>query len=328
MNTADHSPFRKVRSTTSIALKNENPPTTSSPFEDLSKEEDPVTCPTFLLFFDQPGTFYFAVHQRCERHLVGKDLPYIDVGVSVYKTDWTGRSLGAFVVGSGLDVAMQVATTGRQLEAGTYLVVPTSSGTKFHEYSTKKMKGEEKSGEAMERMVTLVVHGDVHYDILELAPNREALQRASLDPIIHNGSTIEAYEKRKGVKSWPDSVMLRSLHAERGHWSLAVKNDSCLPIRFKLIVTTTGFCKYWSHSKIINSGEREEGNDSSSSDPDGPVTTTFSAEVWVMPWDSALLLHLMVSFEDLQNMTVAPNVKVRGSSTDVVRYLLTSTRKA
>jgi hypothetical protein len=87
--------------------------------------------PCYLLTLTRKGTVVAMVHQedtRCE-----DSKPYIDIGVSILRTD---PVYGTFtlVTGTGNATERQNQSEDMELEAGRYLIVPTTTGCKLKQH--------------------------------------------------------------------------------------------------------------------------------------------------------------------------------------------------
>jgi Ca2+-binding EF-hand superfamily protein len=103
----------------------------SLPDENMTVDEFRVLCPMYVLTLSERGTVVVSVHQQDVR--VQDSQEYIDIGVSVLKTD---PIYGTFqlVTGSGNSADRQNQTDDVELEPGKYLVIPTTSGCKLRQY--------------------------------------------------------------------------------------------------------------------------------------------------------------------------------------------------
>jgi Ca2+-binding EF-hand superfamily protein len=103
----------------------------SLPDENMIIDEYRVLCPMFLLNLQERGTVVVSIHQQDNR--CSDSVPYIDIGVSILKTD---PIYGTFqlVTGSGNSADRQHQTDDIELDAGKYLIIPTTSGCKLRQY--------------------------------------------------------------------------------------------------------------------------------------------------------------------------------------------------
>lgn len=101
------------------------------PDENTIVDEFRILCPMYQLTLSEKSTVVVTIHQEDIRCQDAK--PYIDIGVSILKTD---PIYGTFqlITGTGNSADRQNATEDIELDAGKYLIVPTTSGCKLRQY--------------------------------------------------------------------------------------------------------------------------------------------------------------------------------------------------
>lgn len=90
-----------------------------------------IMSPSYLLNLQERGTVIVSVHQEDTRCAGAK--PYIDIGVTILKTDPVHGTF-QLVTGTGNSTERQHQTEELELEAGRYIIVPTTSGCKLKQY--------------------------------------------------------------------------------------------------------------------------------------------------------------------------------------------------
>mmetsp|Transcript_16055 Transcript_16055/g.17391 ORF Transcript_16055/g.17391 Transcript_16055/m.17391 type:complete len:757 (-) Transcript_16055:897-3167(-) len=99
--------------------------------ENMIIDEFRILCSMFLLTLHERSTIIVSIHQQDKR--CQDSQPYIDIGVTILKTD---PIYGTFqlVTGSGNSADRQQQTDDIELEPGKYLIIPTTSGCKLRQY--------------------------------------------------------------------------------------------------------------------------------------------------------------------------------------------------
>lgn len=142
-----------------------------------------VVAPMFLLTVTERCTAVATVHQQDTR--CANSLPYIDIGVSILKTD---ANYGTFtlVQGSGNSADRQNQTDETVLEPGKYLVVPTTSGGKLKQSIEAQRLAQLQAGQLTNRpRVPLTQpgqkNGEVDFSSAVIAAYTELFQRMDND---------------------------------------------------------------------------------------------------------------------------------------------------
>jgi len=127
---------------------------------------------------------FFSIHQPDKRCLNAK--PYIDIGISVLKATSDPQKFD-LVASSGNSVERQNQVDIGELSAGEYYIVPTSSGTKLHQFSEEAAaKGASFVTEDYLRRAVIVLHSSKDCRMEGTAFNEYAYKDAMELPTVHS----------------------------------------------------------------------------------------------------------------------------------------------
>mmetsp|Transcript_6717 Transcript_6717/g.11290 ORF Transcript_6717/g.11290 Transcript_6717/m.11290 type:complete len:845 (-) Transcript_6717:102-2636(-) len=126
--------------------------------DELTPESHRVNVPMFMVDVEAHGEFIVSIHQTDRRCHGAKE--YMDVGVTVMKADPTYGTF-TFVAGTGNSVERQNSSEIFELDAGKYMIVPTTTGIKLKEYLIKQRDDPANAARnAAAAMTPLVVEND------------------------------------------------------------------------------------------------------------------------------------------------------------------------
>ncbi|RYG66041.1 hypothetical protein EON64_10645 [archaeon] len=137
-----------------------------------------IMSPTYLLTLAQKSTVIATVHQqdsRCENAPA-----YIDVGVSILRVD---PAYGTFtlVTGTGNATERQNQTEDLELEAGKYLIVPTTSGCKLKQHVQTIGNNATANSKGPVPLTKTSASGDVHFSEAVIKAYTELFHRMDSD---------------------------------------------------------------------------------------------------------------------------------------------------
>lgn len=270
-------------------------------------------CPSYLLHLRKPGYFVFGIHQNNGRFKDSKH--YLDIGVSVFHWDDAASAIRDFVVGvrtcpqtlsaihdlnflsssflslqSGLRVDLRSETDEVLLAAGYYLVVPTTSMAKLEEFWDEGSQLSLGDGNKKLRQATLVIHGDVDYETIEVPQVEGAIARANLEPILCYGEKVRDYKAEK-LSLWMHNA---------GNYCISLAIHNCGSHTYKYNITKVSASAALSMHSHRSWLDRICGRNQS---------TSFSVEVVVSPGEKVVLHHLVLGSKHIDSFDL-PEFKV------------------
>eukprot|EP01031_Cornospumella_fuschlensis_P034919 gene34919-42286_t len=137
-----------------------------------------IMSPTYLLTLSQKGTVIATVHQqdtRCEGAPA-----YIDVGVSILRVDPVYGTF-ALVTGTGNAIARQNQTEELELDAGKYLIVPTTSGCMLKQQMETIDSNPNVNAASPVELVKTLPNGDINFSDAVIKAYTELFHRMDSD---------------------------------------------------------------------------------------------------------------------------------------------------
>jgi len=146
-----------------------------------------------LVVGGEDAEMFATVHQPDKRR-IGTPL-YFDIGVTVLKeTAMKGQYKFVASSGNAVDRQHQLEINPGYLTAGTYLLVPTSTGCKMEGVRRKlEWAGKGIKESDMARSAVLSVHCDKLFSIQEIEFSKDAYDLAIKLPAIHNGTQTDLF---------------------------------------------------------------------------------------------------------------------------------------
>eukprot|EP00981_Chlorochromonas_danica_P000679 scaffold146_cov171-Ochromonas_danica.AAC.28 len=168
-----------------------------------------VISPSYLLTLSQRGTVIVSIHQEDIRCANAR--PYLDIGVTILKSD-PAHGTFQLLSGTGNATERQNQTEELELDAGKYIIVPTSSGCQFKAY----LANQKKDGNTIQDRAVLTKtegNGDVVFSDAVIAAYSALFQRMDNDGDgVLSKAEMDQYMLRTEGATIEDSAFTWLLH--------------------------------------------------------------------------------------------------------------------